>query len=132
MNLTAPRDGTFLHAVQPWNGEKIEVGKQVWRGVSVGEIPDIATLAVRATLPERDLERVKAGDRVRITLEGGGGQTLPGHIEDIGISVHSKSRVEPVPVVDLHITVDGAGAGLKPGQPVQVDIVPDAATLTAS
>ena len=132
LNLTAPRDGTFLHAVQPWNGEKIEVGKQVWRGVSVGEIPDIATLAVRATLPERDLERVKPGDRVRITLEGGGGQTLPGHIEDIGISVHSKSRVEPVPVVDLHIAVDGAGAGLKPGQPVQVDIVPDAAKLTAS
>jgi multidrug resistance efflux pump len=132
LNLTAPRDGTFLHAVQPWNNEKIEVGKQVWRGVSVGQIPDTATLAVRAALPERDLARVKRGDRVRITLEGGSGQTVPGHIEDIGISVHSKSRVEPVPVIDLNITLDGGSGSLKPGQPVQVDVVGAAARLSAS
>jgi multidrug resistance efflux pump len=132
LNLTAPRDGTFLHAVQPWNNEKIEVGKQVWRGVSVGQIPDTATLAVRAALPERDLARVKPGDRVRITLEGGSGQTVPGHIEDIGISVHSKSRVEPVPVIDLNITLDGGSGSLKPGQPVQVDVVGAAARLSAS
>jgi len=122
LNLTAPRDGTFLHTTTPWNGEKIEIGKQVWRGVSVGEIPDINTLAVRATLPERDLERVKAGDSVRITLEGGSGQTFLGHVDDIGIGVHSKSRVEPVPVVDLHIAIDASGVQLKPGQPVQVEI----------
>ena len=132
LNLTAPRDGTFLHAVQPWNNEKIEVGKQVWRGVSVGQIPDIATLAVRAALPERDLARVKPGDRVRITLEGGSGQTVPGHIEDIGISVHSKSRVEPVPVIDLRVAIDGSRAGLKPGQPVQVEIVSGDKRLTKS
>jgi multidrug resistance efflux pump len=132
LNLTAPRDGTFLHAVQPWNNVKIEVGKQVWRGVSVGQIPDTATLAVRAALPERDLARVKPGDRVRITLEGGSGQTVPGHIEDIGISVHSKSRVEPVPVIDLNITLDGGSGSLKPGQPVQVDVVGAAARLSAS
>ena len=132
LNLTAPRDGTFLHAVQPWNGEKIEVGKQVWRGVSVGQIPDTATLAVRAALPERDIERVKAGDRVKITLEGGSGQTLPGHVEDIGISVHSKSRVEPVPVIDLNIALDGGGGALKPGQPVQVDIVQNDKKVTSS
>lgn len=132
LNLTAPRDGTFLHATMPWNGEKVEVGKPVWRGVSVGEIPDIGTLAVRATLPERDLERARPGDRVRITLEGGSGQTLTGRIADIGIGVHSKSRVEPVPVVDLHITLDASSVLLKPGQPVQVEIVDNAAKLTSS
>lgn len=132
LNLKAPRDGTFLHATTPWNGEKIEVGKQVWRGVSVGEIPDIGTLAVRAALAERDVERVRTGDAVRITLEGGSGQTLSGHVEDIGISVHSKSRVEPVPVVDLHIALDPTTVPLKPGQPVQVEIVDKTARVTAS
>jgi hypothetical protein len=36
--------------------------------------------------------------------------------------VHSESRVQPVPVVDLRITLDAHAAKLKPGQPVQVDI----------
>jgi multidrug resistance efflux pump len=116
----------------PWNGEKIEIGKQVWRGMSVGEIPDVGTLAVRASLPERDLSRVKAGDRVRITLEGGSGQTLSGHIESIGLGVHSKSKVEPVPVVDLRIALDASKVALKPGQPVQVEIVQNATKLTSS
>jgi multidrug resistance efflux pump len=132
LNLTAPRDGIFLHATMPWNGEKIEIGKQVWRGMSVGEIPDVATLAVRASLPERDLSRVKAGDAVRITLEGGSGQKLSGHIESIGLGVHSKSKVEPVPVVDLRIAVDASKVALKPGQPVLVEIVQNAAKLTSS
>jgi multidrug resistance efflux pump len=132
LSLTAPRDGTFLHATTPWNGEKIEIGKQVWRGVSVGEIPDIGTLAVRATLPERDIGRVHAGSSVRIRLEGGSGQTLAGHVEDIGIGVHSKSRVEPVPVVDLHIVFDSAHAALKPGQAVHVEIVDNDTKLTSS
>ncbi len=132
LNLTAPRDGIFLHATMPWNGEKIEIGKQVWRGMSVGEIPDVGTLAVRASLPERELSRVKAGDRVRITLEGGGGQTLSGHVESIGMGVHSKSKVEPVPVVDLRIALDASKVALKPGQPVQVEIVQNAAKLTSS
>jgi multidrug resistance efflux pump len=131
LNLTAPRDGIFLHATMPWSGEKIEIGKQVWRGMSVGEIPDVGTLAVRASLPERDLGRVKAGDRVRITLEGGSSQTLSGHIESIGLGVHSKSKVEPVPVVDLHIALDTSKVALKPGQPVQVEIVQNA-KLTSS
>jgi multidrug resistance efflux pump len=131
LNLTAPRDGIFLHATMPWNGEKIEIGKQVWRGMSVGEIPDVNTLAVRASLPERDLSRVKAGDAVRITLEGGSGQTLSGHIESIGLGVHSKSKVEPVPVVDLRIALDTSKIALKPGQPVQVEIVQNA-KLTSS
>jgi multidrug resistance efflux pump len=132
LNLTAPRDGVFLHMTLPWNGEKLEVGKQVFRGMSVGEIPDVSTLAVRATLPERDLGRVKAGDPVRITLEGGGGQTLTGHVEDVGIAVHSKSKVEPVPVVDLRIALDASKLALKPGQPVQVEIVQNATKLTSS
>jgi multidrug resistance efflux pump len=132
LNLTAPRDGIFLHATIPWNGEKIEVGKQIWRGMSVGEIPDVGTLAVRASLPERDLSRVKVGDWVRITLEGGGGQTLSGRVESIGLGVHSKSKVEPVPVVDLRITLDASKVALKPGQPVHVEIVQNAAKSTSS
>jgi multidrug resistance efflux pump len=125
LQVKAPRDGVIVHATG-WDNEKIDVGKQIWRGQSVGQIPDIATLAVRASLAERDMSRVHIGDGVRIILEGGTGQTLSGKIEDIGSSVHSKSRVEPVPVVDLRIALDPTKISFKPGQAVRVEIAQNA------
>jgi multidrug resistance efflux pump len=120
LTVLAPSAGVFVHRTG-FNGDKIDTGSQVWRGVSVGEIPDMTSLAVRATLPERDLERVRIGQTVRITLNGGAG-SLNGRIDDIGKSIHSKSRVEPVPVVDLRIALGTTKLALKPGQPVQVEI----------
>ena len=125
LSVTAPRAGIFLHALA-WNGQRIDVGTQVWRGQSVGSIPDMATLAVRAGVPERDYTRVARGDAVRIVLDGGAGQTLNGRIASIGLGVHSKSRVEPVPVIDLDIDLNKTSVPLKPGQPVRIEIVENA------
>lgn len=125
LQVKAPRDGVIVHATG-WDNEKIDVGKQIWRGQSVGQIPDIATLAVRASLAERDMSKVHIGDSVRIILEGGTGQTLSGKVDDIGSSVHSKSRVEPVPVVDLRIALDPTKIAFKPGQAVRVEIAQNA------
>lgn len=124
MSLTvpAPRDGIFMHAVSP-DGSKIDTGSQVWRGMSVGDIPDIDSLAVRANLPERDLLRVHVGQSVRVQLTGGASQTFNGHIAEVGHSVHSKSGAEPIPVIDLRIDLDDRGAKLRPGQPVSVEIL---------
>lgn len=119
--VPAPRDGIFTHAIG-WNGQRIDVGTQVWRGQSVGSIPDMATLAVRAGLSERDYARVARGDTVRVVLDGGAGQALAGRVASIGLGVHSKSRVEPLPVIDLDIDLAKTSIPLKPGQPVRIEI----------
>ncbi len=127
LSLAAPRDGVIMHKSN-WNGEKFDVGSQVWRGQTVAEIPDPATLAVRAQLPERDLQRVKEGVRARIVVEGGGGSAYHGKVAGIGRAVRSKSQVQPVPVLDLEIRLDDAKAKLRPGQAVRVELtVPDIA-----
>ena len=124
LTLNAPRDGILLHRSE-WNGDKIDTGSQVWRGMAVGDIPDMNTLAVHASLPEHDFTRVHVGQKVSVTLSGGIGRQIDGTIHSIGHSVHSKSRAEPVPVIDLDISLDKAELeGLKPGQPVQVTIRP--------
>ncbi len=124
LTLNAPRGGILLHRSE-WNGDKIDTGSQVWRGMAVGDIPDMNTLAVHASLPEHDFTRVRAGQKVTVMLSGGIGRQIEGTIHAIGHSVHSKSRAEPVPVIDLDISLDKAElGGLKPGQPVQVTIRP--------
>lgn len=121
MNVAAPRAGLMMHKIN-WQGEKFDVGSQVWKGMSVAEIPDTATLAVRAQLPERDLTRVKVGAPARIVIEGGAGSALKGKVTAIGRTVRSKSRVQPIPVVDVEIRLDNPRARLKPGQPVRVEV----------
>lgn len=124
LTVPAPRDGILLHEAK-WNGEKIDNGSQIWRGQSVGEMPDLSTLAVRAALPERELSRLSVGQAVQVQVAGGGRRRLGGTVAAIGNNVHSKSRVEPIPVVDVLIQLkSGQRAGLKPGQSVQVAIAP--------
>lgn len=124
LTVKAPRDGIVLHQ-SGWNGDKIDTGSQVWMGQSVAQMPDLSTLAVRAALPERALPRVHTGQHVQVVLSGGGDRRLAGRIVEIGNTVHSKSRVEAVPVVDLVVQLDAGTAGLKPGQAVRVSVKDD-------
>lgn len=121
MTILAPRDGVMAHK-SSWNGEKFDVGSQVWLGQTVAEIPDASALAVRAQLPERDLLRVAVGTPARIVVEGGGGSAHRGRIASVGRAVRSKSQVQPIPVIDIVIQFDGAATQLRPGQAVRVEL----------
>ena len=121
LNVVAPRAGVMLHKTG-WDGQKFDIGSQAWRGQSIAQIPDLATLAVRADLAERDLTRVALGAKAAIRVEGGLGATLRGNVIEIGHVVHSKSRVQPVPVVEVLIALEAGSARLRPGQPLRVEI----------
>lgn len=120
LRIVATQPGIVSHLTS-WNGEKFAVGSQVFRGQAVAQIPDMATLAVRTQVNERDLVRVSAGMRARVVSEGGG-TALEGRVADIGRVVRSKSRVQPVPVVDVRVELGEASSRLKPGQAVRVEI----------
>lgn len=121
LTVVAPRDGIFVHQ-DDWKGGKIDVGSQIWLGQSVAQMPDLSTLAVHAALPERELTRVHLNQRVFVVISGSGDRSLGGSIVDVGYNVHSKSRVEAVPVVDVTVQLGPGDISLKPGQPVRVEI----------
>ncbi|AND70057.1 hypothetical protein ATSB10_26030 [Dyella thiooxydans] len=131
LTVKAPRAGIVLHQ-SAWDGNKIDTGSQVWMGQSVAQMPDLSTLAVRASLPERELERVHQGQRVRVVVAGGGDRSVDGTVASVGGTVHSKSRVEAIPVVDLVVTLDSNHLKLKPGQAVRVDFPVDAANSAST
>src|SRR3546814_7737355 len=102
-DLSAPRSGILMHR-SSWNGDKFDVGSQVWRGQTIAEIPDSATLAVRAELHESDYLRVRAGMPVRVRVDGGGGG-FRAKVASIGRTVRRQSQVQPVPGRDGGIRV---------------------------
>lgn len=130
LEVTAPRDGLMMHRSN-FEGEKFDVGSQVWVGQTVAEIPDMSTLAVRAELAERDLGQVKVGAPVRIVVEGGAGSVVRGKVASVGRAVRSKSQVQPVPVLDLDVQLDDPRAPLRPGQAVRVEIAASAVAPAA-
>lgn len=121
LTAVAPRDGLLVHR-SSWNGEKFDVGSQVWRGQSVAEIPDPTSFAVRALLPETDYLAVREGQPARVSLEGGG-LSFNGRVAGVGRTVRSRSRLQPVPVVEVLVELDGDVARLKPGQAVRVELL---------
>lgn len=114
LQVLAPRDGIMLHR-SDWQGNKFDVGSQVWRGQAIAEVPELGSLAVRALLPEHDYTRLQAGAAARVVVEGSG-LTLAGQVSEVGRVVRSKSRNQPVPVLDVLVLFDAGAAGLKPGQ----------------
>lgn len=120
LEVKAPRGGLMQHKSN-WRGEKFDTGSQVFRGQGVAEIPDPSTLAVRASLPERELTRVRPGMPVRVVSEGAG-TAVDGTVSAIGQAVRSKSRVQPVPIVDMEVTLPSGSLPLKPGQTVRVEL----------
>ena len=75
-------------------------------GLPLAEVPDMQSLAVRALLPERELARVVIGQKMLVHVEGGAGATLPAHVVQIGRVVRSKSRIQPIPIVELILDLD--------------------------
>lgn len=120
MTLYAPRDGVMLHRTN-WQGEKFEVGSQTWRGQAVAEIPDPTTLEVRAVLPEPELRHVRVGASVTIRVDGSG-QRLAGEVTELGRVVRSRSRLQPVPVIDVGVRLIDSPGSLRPGQAVRVEL----------
>lgn len=129
--VRAPRAGVVLH-LSNWQGEKFDVGSQVFRGMPVAQIPDLSSLAVRIQVPERRLGEIRTGQRLQVHVEGSRSATLGAVVSDIGRAVRSRSKVNPVPVVDVQLTLDTLPAGLvlKPGQPVRAEALNGAASGT--
>lgn len=58
-SLHSKVDGVFVRVKHPWNGNYIEKGTNVWRGMSVGKVLDYQNISVKFRLPEKYVDLVK-------------------------------------------------------------------------
>lgn len=121
LSVKTPIAGMMLYRTD-FGGAKFAVGSQVWMGVAVAEISDTASLAVRAELPERELRRISVGDAARVQFDTAAVTALQARLVRLGRVVHSKSRVQPIPVMDLYLEFERKAVDIRPGQPVRVEL----------
>ncbi len=118
---------TILYA--PMTGvvqeKKASVGEYLAAGAPVVDIVQIDPLRLRVDVPERESHKVRAGQSVRVTLEGDPDIYL-GSVKRLSPSISQQNRV-------LAVEADVRNNGhLKPGAFVRADIVTDQTAMAVT
>jgi len=118
----ADRDGIVIYKPK-WNGDRFQVGENVWSGQSIIEIPDLNTIIAEAFIPEVDLGRLKLGQHAEISIDALPGKTFTGEVKSMGTLVHPKSWDIPNKVLEARIVLDKLDTTLlRPSMSVKVKI----------
>ncbi|MEY4545100.1 MAG: hypothetical protein RL685_1295 [Pseudomonadota bacterium] len=123
--LRAPRDGLVVTGPHPWFGRKIESGDNVWVGVPVMRLPELATMRVNARLSDVDDGRIVPGMRAISRLDAYPDLEFPGVILEISPVAREPSRDSwrrsfQVIVALERIDLDR----MRPGMSVRVEVQP--------
>ncbi len=115
MTIAAPRDGVVVYASDR-DGAKHKVGDRVWRGNPVLEIPDLERMRAAGAIDEADAGAISVGQRVTLHLDARPDEAIAGRVARIGRAVQPRSRVDPVKVVKVEVTLDRVdSARMRPG-----------------
>ncbi len=83
LTLETPEDGIFLVGTHPWEDRKLQTGDTVWVGMTVGTLPDLASLVVEARLPDVDDGSIAPGMPAVVTLDTFPERSFRGTVRDV-------------------------------------------------
>ncbi len=101
----ADRDGVVVYKTK-WNGDKFQVGENVWSGQTILDIPDLNTMRAEAFVPEVDLGKIKLGQSVELTIDAFPGKRYTGKIKQIERLVRQKAWDVQNKILPVEIELD--------------------------
>jgi len=126
----APMEGLVVYAYvgRAEEGKKVEVGMTPYEGQPLMELPDISSMTVETEVNEMDVQKVKIGQPVAISLDALPGVTFQGKVAKIGsLARHKVSKVSGkrtgVKVFSVLVQVTDADERLRPGLSANVSIL---------
>ena len=109
--VKAPFTGVVKHKYAQ-NGGYLKLGEALL------EIMDISSVLAKINIPEKDIQYLKRGKIVKITLDALPDQILKGTIKTIGLEADTKSRSFPAEVI-----VDNSDRNLLPGMMTRAETI---------
>jgi HlyD family secretion protein len=118
----AERDGVVIYKTK-WNGERFQVGENVWPWFSILELPDLNTIVAEAYVPEVDIGKIKIDQRVDITIDAFPGKSYAGAVKSMGKLVRPKAWDIPNKILDIQVALDRLDTQImRPGMSVKVKV----------
>ncbi len=122
LQAQADRDGVVIYKLK-WNGERFQVGENVYSGMPVLEIPDLNTIVADTFVPEVDLGRIRLGQRADITMDTFPGKSLAAKVTKIGTLVRPRSYDIPNKILEVQLSLDRIDTAImRPGMSLKARI----------
>jgi|CXWL01.1.fsa_nt_gi multidrug efflux pump subunit AcrA (membrane-fusion protein) len=83
LTLLSPVAGVWVVGNHPWEGRKIQVGDNVFVGLTVGTVPNLSSVVVEARLPDVDDGTVAPGMAARVVLDAYPERVFPGRVREV-------------------------------------------------
>lgn len=122
LEVRAPHAG-LLQLSRDWRGEPPLVGAEMWRGQSIGQIPDLSSLQARVFVLEADAGGLAEGKTATVTVEAFPQNTYDAKI--LSVEALAKPRVRGSPVQYFGVLLELAVTDtevMKPGSRVQTTL----------
>jgi multidrug efflux pump subunit AcrA (membrane-fusion protein) len=120
--VKADREGVAVYKLK-WNGDRFQVGENVWTGQPIIEIPDMNTIIAEAFIPEVDIGKLKIGQRAEVAIDALPGKTYSGRVIGMGRLVHAKSWDIPNRILEAEVALDQLDTSImRPAMSIKVKI----------
>lgn len=109
LELTAPHDGVLM-LDEGWNGDKPQLGGNLWAGGPFASLPDSHALEVELALPQLDAQGIVAGDAVILYPTGRPEQSIETRLSWVATAAQVRSQESPVKYITMKATVPASDA----------------------
>lgn len=122
LTILAPEDGMVIYA-KDWNGKKRVAGTSInmW-DPDVAALPDLSIMEAVTYINEVDIQKIKEGQKVGITLDADPNKQLSGEITDIANIGEQKPGSE-AKVFEVVISVNERDSTLRPSMTTACKII---------
>ena len=121
--VTAPVSGVVIY--KRFGFDRLEVGREVWRGQQLMEIARLDQFRGIIQVPERDVTGIEAGQKVDVRLEALPELPLSGEVRQVARIAKQIIREDPRKYFECELLLDVAPAlitNLKPGMKLTAEI----------
>lgn len=120
--IHAPQSGMLIYQ-KDWSGKKLESGSQFspWDNV-VAKLPDLSEMISKSFVNEVDINKVKVGQQVNISVDALPGRIYKGEITALA-NVGEQVRTSSAKVYETAIELQKVDSLLKPAMTTQCDII---------
>ena len=126
MTFLSPANGMVVYN-RIWGSsglQKVKIGDTPWYGQSILEIPDLSKMYVKTKVNEVDIDRLRKGQLVSVTVDALPGLELSGKVTSIAALAHN-DRATNNKVFDVEVSLDSTAERLKPGMTATCKIITD-------
>lgn len=119
LQVVAPHDG-ILVLQRNWRGEMPRVGDSMWRGQTIGEIPELASMKAEVFVLEADAAGLAVDQKATVGLEADARQTFTGKVTSVDKVARPRIPRQPVQYFGVTVDLDRTDPRLmKPGARVR-------------